>query len=262
MASPFPGMDPYLEPHWLDVHTKLNAYGADDLNSRLPPDLIASTEERVAIEAESGDDHTFGPDVRIFEPSADMVSVIEAPTNTAVAARYRLLAQTEPITERFIRVIDAGTERLVTVIEFVSPTNKRGGEGIHAFRSKRAALLASGVNFVEVDLVRAGDWRALLRPHNCPRNGITPYRFTVRLAPEPAAVYFEPISLRERLPAVPIPLRTADPEMRLDLQPLIERAYANGRYERRKIYARPLDPPLDGEDAAWADALTREAGRS
>ena len=36
MKSPFPGMDPYLEPHWPDVHTKVVTYAADELNTRLP----------------------------------------------------------------------------------------------------------------------------------------------------------------------------------------------------------------------------------
>ena len=253
-------MDPYLERHWLDIRTSLVTYSADDLNQRLPPDLVAVIDARDGVDSECGDDYAIVSRLRAPAASANIASAVESRAHVP-ATRYRLLAQTEPITERFIKVVDAGTDRLITVIEFISPTNKRGGKGIHAFVSKRASLLASGVNFVEVDLVRAGDWRALLRPHNAPRDDRSPYRYTVRLAREPATVYLEPISLRERLPSVPIPLRRADPEIRIELQPLIERAYVNGRYDRRKIYDRPLDPPLDGEDATWADALVREAGR-
>jgi len=29
MASPFPGMDPYLEQFWRDVHARLIIYAAD-----------------------------------------------------------------------------------------------------------------------------------------------------------------------------------------------------------------------------------------
>ena len=70
----------------------------------------------------------------MFEPPVVVGTVVAPETGAAVAAPWRLLAQSEPITERFIRVIEAGTERLVTVIEFVSPTNK-WGEGLHAFRA-------------------------------------------------------------------------------------------------------------------------------
>lgn len=168
-------MDPYLESHWLDVHTKLVAYAADVLNERLPDDLIASTEERVAVESESGEEHVFGPNVRVFEGSADELTTIDEPPGGAVAAPFRLLAQVEPIIERFIRIIEARTERLITVIEFVSPTNKRSA-GLFSFRSKRAELLVSGINFIEIDLVRAGDWRALLRPHRCGSKASSTYR--------------------------------------------------------------------------------------
>lgn len=254
MKSPFPGMDPYLEPHWLDVHTRLVAYAADALNERLPGDLIASTEERVAIEDNKGEEHLLGPDVRVFEPPADALTEIEGPSTGSVVAPFRLLAQVEPIIERFIKVIEAGTERLVTVIEFVSPTNKRG-EGIHAFRSKRAELLASGVNFVEIDLVRGGDWRALLRPHRGSKKVVTTYRVAIRMPRDPGAVYFHPIRLQDRLPEVDIPLREKDPRVRLDLQPLIERVYVNGRYHRRLNYSKPCEPALDGEDAAWVQSV-------
>jgi hypothetical protein len=65
--SPFPGMDPYLEPHWLDIHTKLVAYSADALNVVLPQSLIARTEERIAIASEADEPHQLAPDVRVFE---------------------------------------------------------------------------------------------------------------------------------------------------------------------------------------------------
>lgn len=47
MNSPFPGMDPYLERHWEDVHTRLIGYIADELQPQLSDDLIARMEEKV-----------------------------------------------------------------------------------------------------------------------------------------------------------------------------------------------------------------------
>jgi hypothetical protein len=35
MKSPFPGMDPYLEQHWLDVHHRLATYARDQLQRKL-----------------------------------------------------------------------------------------------------------------------------------------------------------------------------------------------------------------------------------
>lgn len=31
MSSPFPGMDPYLEAHWRDVHTRVMTYICDQI---------------------------------------------------------------------------------------------------------------------------------------------------------------------------------------------------------------------------------------
>jgi hypothetical protein len=51
MASPFPGMDPYLEQHWGDVHQSLIIYAGDHLQKLLPKDLRARVEERVFVES-------------------------------------------------------------------------------------------------------------------------------------------------------------------------------------------------------------------
>ena len=51
MPSPFPGMDPYLEPHWPGLHTQLASLATGQLNRQLPDDLVAQPEERLAIES-------------------------------------------------------------------------------------------------------------------------------------------------------------------------------------------------------------------
>src|SRR5262245_3320500 len=56
MTSPFPGMDPYLEQHWGDVHSSLIIYARDQLRRKLPGDLRARVEERVFVESFANDD--------------------------------------------------------------------------------------------------------------------------------------------------------------------------------------------------------------
>jgi hypothetical protein len=253
-------MDPYLEPHWLDVHSSLVTSARDALNGRLPDDLIASVEERVAIESEAGREHLVGPDVRIFEPRARVRTWVEEPSGGLLTAPFRLVAKIEPITERSIRITEAGTERLVTVIEFISPTNKRA-PGMQAFQEKRGVLLASGVNFVEVDLIREGNWQALLEPQVSIPQTLSLYRVCTRIPGDPGAAYVFPIRLRDRLPEIPIPLRKSDPEIRLDLQAHLDHAYVSGRYARRIDYGQPCVPPLTHEDAAWADELLKAVGK-
>jgi hypothetical protein len=250
-------MDPYLERHWLDVHTKLVSDGATALNLVLPADLAARSEERLAVELED-DEKLRGirPDVQVYEPGVSDTSQ----TGVAITAPYKLVVDLDPITERFIKIIRADDERVITVIEFLSPTNKLG-KGLEKYVEKRDELVRSGVHVVEIDLVRRGEWRSVLEPHLCPREAVTAYRATVRLGGRRWEAYLYPMPLRQPLPAIPIPLRTGDPEVRLDLQQLLEEAYLSRRYGQTLNYLRPPDPPLDPTDAAWADELLKAAGK-
>src|SRR5438270_12718142 len=67
MKSPFPGLDPYLEMHWGDVHHRLIQYASDGLQPGLPPDLVARVEERVFVETEVGSRRRMVPDVRVVQ---------------------------------------------------------------------------------------------------------------------------------------------------------------------------------------------------
>jgi hypothetical protein len=256
MKSPFPGMDPYLERHWLDVHNRLVMLASVLLNERLPSDLVASTDERVKVEGPDEVFDLFRPDVAVVSEGPSLASPERLSVGSAVMppGTVRIVAHAEPAVERFIRIVDSATERAVTVVEFLSPTNKMGA-GLSDDRLKRDALLDGNVNVVEIDLCRKGDWQRFPRPHPCPDIRRTPYRSVTRLAAEREAVYTVPFSLREPLPDLPIPLRDADPEVRLPLGELVHRVYVTGRYGTRLHYDPPADPPLSDEDAAWADQL-------
>jgi hypothetical protein len=253
MKSPFPGMDPYLEPHWLDVHSSFVVGTRDELNQRLPEDLVARSEERVAVESDEGD-RQIGPHVRVFSPST--ADPEEGHGSVILEAPFKLVVQSDPIIERFIRIIDEAGQ-LITVLEFISPTNKRP-PGLDAYRQKRGELLDSNVHIVEIDLVRAGDWRGLMRPERCPTKGISLYRVTIRTSGRPRRGYLFPIHLMDPLPEIPIPLRPADPPVKLKLQPLLDRVYQNGRYGRTIGYRQPLDPPLSSDDAARVAAILKD----
>ena len=84
----------------------------------------------------------------------------------------------------------------------------------------------------------------------------TPYRICVRPGWDIYEAGFLPIGLRERLPVFEVPLRRDDPKTTIDLQALIDMAYTNSRYDRID-YSKPPVPPLDGDDAIWADELLR-----
>jgi hypothetical protein len=192
------------------------------------------------------------PDVTVYQPEGTDVSE----GGVAVSAPFKLVVDFEPLTERFIRIIRAGDARLITVIEFISPSNKTG-KGLNAYRTKRDEYISGGVHVVEIDLVRRGDWRGLLQPHSCPYEAVAPYRATIRLGGR-RTVYLHPMPIRLPLPAISIPLRPGDKELKLALQPLLEQAYEAGRYGRTIDYTKPPNPPLEEEDAAWAQKMLKE----
>src|SRR5206468_10731344 len=106
---------------------------------------------------------------------------------------------------------------------------------------KRREFLSSRSNLVEIDLTRAGNWRSLVKPLLIPQTYWTDYRVPVRRAREKRKVELYPITLRQRLPVISIPLRPNDPEVPLNLQELVDKAYVTGRYGSTD-YTRPCDP--------------------
>ncbi len=75
--------------------------------------------------------------------------------------------------------------------------------------------------------------------------------------PEHLAVHRIP--LRVRLPVIRIPLRPGDADVSVDLQAILDQCYRNGGYDDFNYRAAPF-PPIEADDAAWADALLREQG--
>ena len=251
MPSPFPGMDPYFEPRWQGVHAVLVAESWRQLNRTLPAGLVASVEDRVTVRSDVDGPAVgrIGPDLRVFDPSPTAAE----PATVVIDAPFTLIRPAEPPVERYVGIFD-DEGRLVTVVEFVSPANKRR-PGITRFRRNRADLLAGGVGVVEVDLVRAGNWQALMLPDRCPVAGVSTYRVVVRTAGPEGEPYLFPIHLRDALPDVPIPLRAADQPATLSLGNVVATVYEDGRYGTRLDYRRPLRPAMDAGDAAWVASV-------
>jgi hypothetical protein len=142
---------------------------------------------------------------------------------------------------------------VVSVIEFLSPTNKLPGQGRREYRRKQRECRRGGVNLVEIDLTRRGRRRLLVSEDELPADHRSPYLASVWRLTRPSLHEVYAIWLQQALPNISIPLRPDDPDVHLDLQPLIETVYATGRYDID--YSAELDPPLDSGDQAWAAEL-------
>jgi len=262
MKSPFPGMDPYLEQHWRDVHHALITYTRDQLQPNLPRDLRARMEERVFVESDEGDPREVYPDVRVVEYPNKQAGEGHPLETAAVAVAEPILVHVdrEPSSQGYIEIVDVGSgNRVVTVIEFVSPTNKLPGEGQRLYLKKQKDVIAAGASLVEIDLTRSGK-RLLAGPmellHRWQR---TSYMACITRGWKPDVAELYPLRLTEPLPAIRIPLRESDADVTLSLQVLIDQCYENGGYDTIDYRQAPA-PPLDADGAAWAQKWLRAKG--
>ena len=257
MNNPFPGMNPYLEAHWRDVHASLIVYIRNQLQRKLPAGLVARAEERVAID-DVGRPLTYWPDVQVRDlKNADGLHEPAREWGSETEVMEPLLIVAEPETERWVEIRDAGG-RVVTAIEVLNMANKSAA-GLRAYREKRSRFLAGGANFVEIDLLREGH-DALDLPWNVlPASEEARYLACVRRPSrsDRAELYIFP--LRRRLPGIRIPLRENDAEVVLDLQPLVNQCFEDGGYATLD-FSRDPEPPLSREDAHWLDNCLRPAG--
>jgi hypothetical protein len=248
-------MDPYLEQNWRDVHARLVLYACDQLQAVLPGDLLARVEERVYVESDEDVRRSMYPDVRVVQHGRGTSETTSPSGAVALAEPYILEFEEEPATETFIEIREAGTgNRVVTVIEFLSPANKIPGAGRDLYQQKQNELRQAGVSLVEVDLIRSGE------PVFVFQRLRSTYRVAVRRGWKPTKLEFYPISMRERLPGIRVPLRQVDQDVPLNLQPIVDQAYQNGRYDLIDYQADPFPPPID-EDRNWVDTVLRAAGK-
>jgi hypothetical protein len=258
MKSPFPGMDPYLEQSWRDVHHRFCTYACDALQTQIRPALLARLEERLVVEADERDPRSIYPDVRVFERRQDQPVHEQGGVAVAVAVAEPLLikVKSEPSYEGFIQITDPSAGgRLVTVVELLSISNKTSKPGIAQYRRKQDETYEAGVSIVEIDLLRAGEWVLMAPELSVPAADRQPYRACVKRSWKWSEWEYYHLPIRKRLPAIRIPLREQDGDAFLDLQEIIDRVYLNGGYDEID-YSLPPVPPLDPAIRDWAAAIT------
>jgi len=156
--------------------------------------------------------------------------------------------------ETYLEIRDVEQRRLVTAIEVLSPSNKRG-PGVESFRKKRQELLSGEVHYLEIDLLRVGERFPLAGP----LPSVPYFVFLSRVTRRPR-VEIWPIPLDQPLPTVPVPLLPGDPDVTLDLQQALQTIYDWYDYDRAADHAGEPPLPLAPEQQAWADERLRAAG--
>ncbi|WP_068818826.1 DUF4058 family protein [Phormidesmis priestleyi] len=246
MQPKFPGMNPYLEnPElWSEVHFGLIAVLARSLNAVITPKYRAAVEKRVYA-----DSLLVGiPDVAVFQPGTQAI----APQQTT-ATLTKPLVVTVPIVEetqeRFLEIRAVATGTVITIVEVLSPKNKRAGEGKAKYDAKRQTVLNSAAHLVEIDLLRTGE------PKPMAGGVASDYRILVSRANCRPTAELYPFNLREPLPRFLLPLRPEDSEPVVDLQDLLQQVYQEAALDLAIDYSTQPIPPLPTADFEWIQTL-------
>jgi hypothetical protein len=256
MATPFPGMDPYLERSdvWPDVHNRLIVALADYLAPRVRPRYYVSIEQRV-YKQEPGGLSFFGrPDVAVVAEPAVAYQVAPTMDLRPVSVITVELPVPDILRETYLDVKDSDGE-IITCLEILSRANKVPGRGRSMYEHKRRWVLESRTHLVEIDLLRggvpmaaAGDGRGM---H---------YRILVSREERRPKADLLPFTVRHPIPDFVLPLQRGDEDVTVPLNTLFHDLYDRAGYDLRIDYRSDPEPPLEGDDTAWAGALLCEAG--
>lgn len=222
--------DPRIETGglWPGFHAQFLVALSEHLNQALGEHYLSLIEERVYVSWEAPPPFVYQPDVSVVRSEVPRQAGVT--TATTVEAAHPVLGTIplpEQVRERFVSVKTLAGE-LVTVVELLSPNNKRPShEGQRAYLTKREELLWARLNLVEIDLLIQGERMPLASPWPPGDRFVLVARGT-RLGG--AEIY--PISGNAPLPAIRFPLKTPDPDAVLDLQHILAVAWKRGNYPR------------------------------
>lgn len=249
MASPFPGMDPYLEQpaFWAAFHSRLIVALADAVAPRILPKYYIEVETRT-YSTDSDNELLIGIPDSVVLAAALSTPVVRSTTHPNVTEAPSVALQDRPqrvqlptgleIRERYLEVRELGSDAVITVIELLSPVNKRVGKGRVAYEEKRQRVLDSASHFIELDLLRADSPMAMV--------GANPewtYRILVSRSEQRPMADLYGFNLQESIPSFPLPLKSEDDEPWIDLQAIFQGVYERAGYQFRLNYQDPVPTP-------------------
>jgi hypothetical protein len=236
------------------VHSNLVEQIARQLAPKLRPKYLALTNERILVATPDPIEVAYKPrvpDVGVY-PNQPGGGLETASVTSAPLVLDALVLESMP--QSYIEIRSVHERRLVTAIEVLSPTNKRG-DGLAEFRKKRQEMLASDAHLMEIDLLRIGE--------RFPVAGIlpsVPYFVFLSRANLRSRVQVWPIPLEQPLPTVPVPLLPGDSDVLLNLQEALQTIYDLFCYEDAANHTGAPVVPVSPEQMAWLEERLRRAG--
>jgi len=126
MPSPFPGMDPYLEAPagWQEFHSRFINTMSDFLVPKVRPKYAVHIERYVYVAEVFGEEGRIRPDIAIVE-TEQQGSIAEQQAYAVATAVLVPLPVLEEVRHYFLEIREVATQKVITVIEMLSPFNKR-----------------------------------------------------------------------------------------------------------------------------------------
>jgi hypothetical protein len=223
MPSPFPGMDPYLEDEslWGVFHHQF----VTCLYQTLLPGLVDRYRARVC----------------------QRHYVTEQALFTSVVREERQ--------EDYVEIRQRSDNRLVTLLDVVSPHNKTTAQGRAAYLEKRREGRSASANLVEIDLVLQGQPTL-----EYSRDGLPAwdYAVTVTRSTQPERYEIYTTTLQKRLPRFRLPLAADDRDTVLDLHVAFTRCFDQGAFTTKIDYSRGPSTTLSDEHRRWVSELLKQ----
>ncbi len=172
--------------------------------------------------------------------------VTEQPLFTSIIREQHL--------EEFIEVRQRTDNRLVTLVDVVSPVNKTRSQGRAAYLETRKLARTQNASVVEIDLVLQG--QPML---DYSRDGLPEwdYAITVTRCTQPERYEIYTTTLQKRLPRFKVPLASDDRDTVLDLQATFARCYDQGAFGTQIDYKRDPGIKMKDDDLKWLGEVLR-----
>ena len=247
MFTPFPGMDPFIEGFsFHDFHHSIIHEIKRLIFPQLSDAYALKTEGYIyTYEKKDSEGKAYYPDLGLFESGGDVFEEPESayatkPIFTPPTTKISSLSTVDIRLPR-LEIIGRGDSKLITVIEVLSPINKRQ-PARDAYLEKFKKLQGNNVHVLEIDLLRRGK-RAFDHPI-----GETADYF-VRLArADEREMSIWAMTIRDGLPVVPVPLLPSDNDLVLDLGAAMSSTFEVCRFQYDLKYKEDPPPPVFSED--------------
>ena len=155
IQSPFPGMNPFIEQDafWHDFHLEFLPAIRARLVAQVRPKYIVMLDEHLYVQEVLTEPRRLvgHSDVSVAsakrtrrKESVGAVGILDAPAQVHIPVQDRRRVP-------FLEVRDRLGRELITVVEMLSPSNKRAGADREQFVANREELLQSTAHFVEIN---------------------------------------------------------------------------------------------------------------